>query len=785
MNYKRYLKKFENESEYNSQKDEIMGIPHVVLLVDTQGIIYTPEPKEVDYSTQYFTLHALGDGDMTLYKPSSYTTAPSYSVNGGDWTTFTSDTTLSLKSDDEIRIKCITNSYQRGTTRHMFNCTCDYEVYGNIMSLLYGDDFKGQSVLTTQYSLRALFYEQKKLKNAENLILPATTLAEYCYRSMFFDCTSLTTAPVLPATTLASNCYQHMFQGCASLTTAPELPATTLANYCYYQMFRDCTSLTTVPQLPSTTLANSCYYGMFLNCTSLTTAPSVLPATTLASYCYQYMFSNCTSLTAAPELPATTLASYCYYEMFSYCTSLTTAPELPATTLTNNCYYGMFDGCSKLNKITMLATNVDAMGCLSNWVNGVASSGTFVKNASMTSLPSGVSGIPNGWTVENTFNNISPCFINQDSKSITFVYSDGLFTPTNKLIDLSQYFTKEELLSVQPECEITVTLQDKFDNVLASDYVWANDMTLGDILNELNITKDVYDINVIITNVNAPEDGGYYYYMLDETEPFMEKDWMRIVSLEDDNTISLSKDIQYSINGDDWRKLYANNTITVNSDDIVYFKGTNIMNQFTVNKAFNVEGNIMSLLYGNSFEGEINLSGKNGAFSYLFYNCTTLQNAENLILPAITLAYECYYCMFSGCTNLTTAPELPAAMLAQSCYLSMFYNCTSLTTAPELPATTLASYCYTSMFQGCTNLTTAPKLPATKLTISCYASMFQGCSKLEHIEMLATDTYTNASGCLTNWVNGVASSGTFVKAKNTYLPTGASGIPSGWNVQNA
>lgn len=46
---------------------------------------------------------------------------------------------------------------------------------------------------------------------------PPTALATNCYRSMFQDCTSLTTAPELPATTLAVSCYQSMFYGCTSL----------------------------------------------------------------------------------------------------------------------------------------------------------------------------------------------------------------------------------------------------------------------------------------------------------------------------------------------------------------------------------------------------------------------------------------------------------------------------------------------------------------------------------------------------------------------------------------
>jgi hypothetical protein len=85
--------------------------------------------------------------------------------------------------------------------------------------------------------------------------------------------------------------------------------------------------------------------------------------------------------------------------MFKDCTSLTTAPELPATTLMDHCYREMFNGCKKLNYIKMLATNISASYCLNNWVKNVASTGTFVKNSTMTTLPTGTSGIPSGWTV--------------------------------------------------------------------------------------------------------------------------------------------------------------------------------------------------------------------------------------------------------------------------------------------------------------------------------------------------------------------------------------------------
>ena len=61
----------------------------------------------------------------------------------------------------------------------------------------------------------------------------------------------------------------------------------------------------------------------------------------------------------------------------------------------------MFSGCSSLNYIKCLATDISATDCTGNWVSGVASTGTFVKNASMTSWTEGTSGIPNGWTVQD------------------------------------------------------------------------------------------------------------------------------------------------------------------------------------------------------------------------------------------------------------------------------------------------------------------------------------------------------------------------------------------------
>ncbi len=119
---------------------------------------------------------------------------------------------------------------------------------------------------------------------------------------------------------------------------------------------------------------------------------------------YTRVFNSCTTIEEVePNLLqyVTDLSDYCYDSMFEGCTSLTTAPELPVTTLTSYCYRNMFNGCSKLNYIKMLATDISASGCLDHWVSNVASIGSFVKNPAMTTLSTGVSGIPSGWTVVN------------------------------------------------------------------------------------------------------------------------------------------------------------------------------------------------------------------------------------------------------------------------------------------------------------------------------------------------------------------------------------------------
>ena len=295
-----------------------------------------------------------------------------------------------------------------------------------------------------------------------------------------------------------------------------------------------------------------------------------------------------------------------------------------------------------------------------------------------------------------------------------------------------------------------------------------------------------------------------------------EEQYLTFEALED-GTFSFSKnDLQYSLDdGVTWQTLTAGtSTPTISAGNKILWKQTGLVpnssdysgiGSFSSTNKFNVYGNIMSLYYGDDFIGQNDLTGKDYAFYSLFYNCSKLISAENLILHATTLSIRCYGSMFNYCTSLTKAPELPATTLADECYYVMFGNCSSLTTvpklpatklksyvygemfsrckslttAPELPATTLATGCYYHMFGNCTSLTKSPDLPATTLANNCYNTMFIGCQNIRYVKCLATDI--SATDCLTDWLDGTMLLGTFITADNPPAwPSDTSGIPGGW-----
>ena len=230
--------------------------------------------------TTPLTIEALTAGNVKVQSPKS---GMQYTLNGGAKTAVTS-AAINVAAGDKVAF------YGNGTNittyqgTYITGGTAEVKVYGNIMSLVNEEHFDTATTLTAIRAFYCLFRENATLSDASGLLLPATTLTERCYMSMFENCENLAAAPVLPATTLTSNCYAYMFLGCTSLTTAPELPAPVLAPMCYYNMFRDCSNLNSVTCLATDISASSCTNNWLNGAGSLVTGTKTFNAASTATW---------------------------------------------------------------------------------------------------------------------------------------------------------------------------------------------------------------------------------------------------------------------------------------------------------------------------------------------------------------------------------------------------------------------------------------------------------------------------------------------------------------------
>ena len=696
-----------------------------------------------------------GTEQITIKKSNSNapTITLEVSSDNSTWSTLgntsTTGLTVNIASGDRLYMRANASTwYSAGNGYNSIISSNDAAVGGNIMSLLYGSNFTGNETAfpNNTSSFYAMFGSNQNtapnIKDVSGLIMPATTMNEYCYGSMFYY-TGITEAPYLPATTLAANCYYRMFYGCTSLITAPSLPATTLAESCYEGMFILCTSLRTPPSLPALRTELACYKQMFLR-SGITSAPE-LPALAVSTEAYQGMFLGCTSLTTAPELPALAVSPYGYYSMFAECTGLTSTPDLPATSPGMYAYYGMFKDCTNLNYVYCLATDISRSNCTTNWLSGVSATGTFVKNYRMNSWTTGVNGIPSGWTVVE--NNQADPFAVTNGMNITNPVTVTFNTYSNYVQNIS-YSTDKKTWTLISGSSITIPAGKKY-------YFRANSNYWYDGNNGCNISfSDAADLsgNILSLFYGSNFDGSqtefpsYTTYSYQCGNMFANNTHsIRIMGLKLPSTLA-----NYCYNGMFYACSLLENAPELPATtlaDYCYngmFNGCRSLTTAPALPATTLaEGCYQDMFYASGLTTAPTLPATTLApycYSEMF-EASLLTTAP--ALPATTLANYCYYRMFASSTRLTTV-SLPATTLADYCYNQMFYGCTGLTNAPTLPATTLAPSCYAEMFNGCTNLTTAPTLPASTLAQYCYSNMFYGCTSLTTVSLPAT---TLAEGC--------------------------------------
>lgn len=258
-----------------------------------------------------------------------------------------------------------------------------------------------------------MFNGCSNLKKAEGTL--TGEMSHNCFKGMFKGCSKLTEAPSFNIKPLAemylSNSCEEMFANCSELQTVEgSITISHAGTGIFKNMFQNCTKLNSIPTfiVNGEDARSQCYYGMFDGCEDL---DNIIPSlteniTTLASQCYAYMYQNCKKLNITlPNgiLPAETAITHCYYYMFkgSGVNGMANG-SMALTTFELNCCEQMFYNCVNLASVYCMATN-PSTSYTSSWLDGagtdVQGEKTFTQKTGVT-WPSGVSGIPEGWTVE-------------------------------------------------------------------------------------------------------------------------------------------------------------------------------------------------------------------------------------------------------------------------------------------------------------------------------------------------------------------------------------------------
>lgn len=190
-----------------------MGVTEAEKIYLGSELIYE---NRVPYEQQYLTIETESGGTLNVNRENI-----DYSINKGAWQTTSAATGLALNPGDVVRFRAIPTSplpaLQPGYG--LFSAsTLDFVVYGNAESLEYGDNFVGQTTMVaTASTFSRMFHSCTGLTDASNLILPAETLVQGCYYSMFYDCHALSGAPELNASSVPRIGYAQMFYGCNAL----------------------------------------------------------------------------------------------------------------------------------------------------------------------------------------------------------------------------------------------------------------------------------------------------------------------------------------------------------------------------------------------------------------------------------------------------------------------------------------------------------------------------------------------------------------------------------------
>lgn len=220
------------------------------------------EEKPAPTIKDYFCFTALEDSAITwstVTTPSSDgTTSPTYdeeihlqySKDGKTWTEWNNtreSRRVSINKGSKLYVKGVNSTLSYSYNKYFvfqnfddFGNSGSMKVSGNIMSLIYGEDFEDKTVISERYCFSRLFRDLNSCITEVDLTLPALILSESCYSQLLaLNAMVKKIKLTLPAVQLVKNCYRQMIfcDGVPKYIDVTILAEDTSATNCMYNMF--------------------------------------------------------------------------------------------------------------------------------------------------------------------------------------------------------------------------------------------------------------------------------------------------------------------------------------------------------------------------------------------------------------------------------------------------------------------------------------------------------------------------------------------------------------------
>ena len=680
-----------------------------------------------------------------------------YSTDKRNWTKYTWDsstgagTTITLSAlGDKVYFRGDNTTFTSSSSnRFSFTITGKADPSGNIMSLLDKTCELKEIPDTGGRMFYMLFGSDRPtdtIVDASGLRLPATTLAAYCYGSLFAGQTGLTTANFeLPAVTMKDNCYRGMFNGCQSLALPPELPATILATGCYSMMFRMCNALVKAPKLPATTLAQNCYESMFMDCGALSQV-EVSFTDWQSSYAPTSRWVRGVSTTGVFKCPSTLDtttrdASYVPAGWSVIYTDVEASKSVPSAT------------ASDAGKVLTVNSSGNPEWDAAQGGEDTNDYLCFTAGQANSTVNFKKDGNPDAIDIEYSTNN------KESWNDYTWATNDGLTITLNS--GDSVYFRAKST-----NAHMGKGWSDyhffRFNGII---YASGNVMSLLDKTCKLNEVTDDFCFLYLFSGFNQPANNLY-------SAPELPAKKLAGVYC------------------------YAN----------MFYQCTHLTAMPELPATILSEG-CYDGLFGECTSLNVVKSIPiatlaPSCFSGMFSRCTSLRRTPDL--PSLELATNCYQRMFAGCTSLESAGALPATTLAEHCYYGMFERCTNLKKVPKIYATTFMESCCERMFYdcqslvdgdfgvpvnvgvarvlfetfyACPSLAVAPKFTGDVVGTYAFIRAFAECTSLHYLK--ASWTSWNQQYPSSDWFDNASTTGVFDCPSTLDTTTY---VPSGWTV---